>query len=209
MPTLYVLSGPEVGKTFSVRAGDTLGRAPDRIVTLRHPSVSRAHAHLEEQDGTWYLVDDGSRNGVLLGGGRVDRAPLHDAVELAVGEIRLRFRLDQPAPDGASYKTDPDPEPAEDEIFLGADEDEREPAPKPAQRAAAPQKPSPRKPAGADNDPARKVLQYHRAASEGGTDLAQLPPLQRTALIVVALAVAAGIAYLAFQGTFFVKSQGA
>ena len=98
MPTLYVLSGPDVGRTFSVRSGDTLGRSPDRILTLRHPSVSRVHAHLEERDGAWYVVDDGSQNGTFVGGQRVERAALPDAAEFALGEILLRFRLDAPAP---------------------------------------------------------------------------------------------------------------
>ena len=97
MPRLYVLSGPDVGRTFSVRSGDTLGRSPDRILTLRHASVSRRHAHFEEQEGVWYVVDDGSQNGVLVGGERVARAALHDAAEFALGEILLRFRLDAPA----------------------------------------------------------------------------------------------------------------
>ena len=91
---LYVLSGPDIGRSFSVRHGDTLGRSPDCVVTLKHASLSRNHAHLECVDGRWFIVDDQSRNGVFVGKQRTPRAELGDMAEFQLGELHLRLRLE-------------------------------------------------------------------------------------------------------------------
>jgi len=100
---LYVLSGPDIGRSFSVRHGDTLGRSPDCVVTLKHASLSRNHAHLECVDGRWFIVDDQSRNGVFVGKQRTPRAELGDMAEFQLGELHLRLRLEasDASPDAA------------------------------------------------------------------------------------------------------------
>ena len=96
MARLYVLSGPDLGRSFQIRPGDTLGRNPECIVTLRDASISREHAHIEESGEKWFLVDDRSRNGISSGGVRQTRVLLEDGCELKVGEVALRFRQDEP-----------------------------------------------------------------------------------------------------------------
>lgn len=91
---LYVLSGPDIGRSFSVRHGDTLGRSPECVVTLKHASLSRNHAHIECVDGRWFIVDDQSRNGVFVGKQRTPRAELADMAEFQLGELHLRLRLE-------------------------------------------------------------------------------------------------------------------
>ncbi len=54
----------------------TLGRSPRCDIVLEHSSVSRQHAALEQRGGEWHVVDQGSTNGVLLHGERVQDAPL-------------------------------------------------------------------------------------------------------------------------------------
>ena len=135
MAQLFVLSGPEVGKTFRVRAGDAVGRTGDTPITLKHASVSRRHAHFECVDGRWSLVDDGSTNGLTFQKARVQRIELVDGCEFQLGELFLRFRASDPepeaefeAPRAAPAKTATPPAPSDDEIQLeGADE----PAPSP------------------------------------------------------------------------------
>ncbi len=93
MPKIFVLSGPDVGMSFEVEAGSKLGRAPDCAVVLRHASVSRHHAALELDGGSWWVVDLDSRNGLHIAGERVLRAPLADGSEFQLGEVLMRLRI--------------------------------------------------------------------------------------------------------------------
>jgi len=94
MPKIFVLSGPDVGMSFDVGDGAMMGRSAESGVPLRHPSVSRHHAHLELDGGVWWIVDEGSRNGLTVADERVPRAPLSDGDEFELGEVLLRFRLE-------------------------------------------------------------------------------------------------------------------
>src|SRR5258707_13748521 len=141
MARLYVLSGPDLGRSFEVAPGATLGRATDCTAVMRDHSISRQHARLELHDGRWTLVDLGSRNGIIVGGAKTPRAELADGAEFHLGEVLLRFRSGaSEAPPGAARP----PAPAlEDEIVLeGAWE-----APAPPRAPAAAPFPRPASPA--------------------------------------------------------------
>ncbi len=45
----------------------SIGRARNCDVVLRHPSVSKLHAHVSREDGRWMLRDNGSHNGTSVG----------------------------------------------------------------------------------------------------------------------------------------------
>jgi hypothetical protein len=107
MPQLFVLSGPDIGRSFTVKSGDTLGRSPECIVTLKHASLSRNHAHFECVDERWYIVDDGSRNGVTFAKQRTPRAELRDMDEFQLGELHLRFRTTAPLADAPQAPPNP------------------------------------------------------------------------------------------------------
>ncbi|HLZ72280.1 MAG TPA: FHA domain-containing protein [Dehalococcoidia bacterium] len=51
-----------------------IGRARDCDVTLDSGYISRYHARLERSGRSWQLVDEGSKNGVILNGKRVSRS---------------------------------------------------------------------------------------------------------------------------------------
>jgi hypothetical protein len=128
---LFVLSGPDVGKHFTLAEGDVLGRAPECSIQLRHASISRRHARVEREGERWFVVDEGSRNGVV-----------HDTL----GELLLRFRADETdvalAPPPVVRQPAPRPQFEVDEIELeGEDTLPRASAPTqfsapPPQRAA-------------------------------------------------------------------------
>lgn len=61
------------GRRFSFAGGCTIGRLPENTVALDDPGVSRRHAliHAHGQSGFW-LMDFGSRNGVLLNKRRIN-----------------------------------------------------------------------------------------------------------------------------------------
>jgi predicted component of type VI protein secretion system len=98
MPQLYVLSGAEVGKSFAIAHGSVAGRTPECAVVLKHASISRKHARFECIEGRWRVVDEGSRNGVIVERRRVPSFDLEDQAEFQLGEVLLRFRLTDAAP---------------------------------------------------------------------------------------------------------------
>lgn len=94
MPTFYVLSGPDLGKTFEVGVGAVIGRVPECDVVVRGGAVSRKHARLDQVDGIWTLVDLDSRNGIHCEGVRRKRIDLQDGQLFEIGKLELRFRAD-------------------------------------------------------------------------------------------------------------------
>lgn len=239
MPELFLTSGPNMGKSFKVGLGATIGRSPECTVRLAHKSISRQHAHLDQRDGRWVLVDDGSRNGIFSGRERLERIELADGDEFRVGELFLRFRAIEVAEEQEEAAPPVDDDYEEEislegdaateiapEIVIGGGAGEagaaQEPAPKPARPA-----PRSRGAAGSarerqaaelaatqvarrpdDTVQARgatgRVLAYNRIENRPGffsADLSQYPWWVKLPVVVLVLALAAGGAWLAFQGT--------
>ncbi len=89
MATLYVLQGPDKGKTFRTGSARVmLGRASEDI-PLTDNSVSRRHAELVPENGVWLLVDLKSSNGTSVNGLRIE----HPTVLKHGDQIRLGATL--------------------------------------------------------------------------------------------------------------------
>jgi predicted component of type VI protein secretion system len=226
MPKLYVLTGPDLGRSFEVADGARLGRAVHCEVHLRDVSVSREHARLVHADDRWRVVDTGSRNGVSVGGARVEGADLTDGAEFLVGEVLLRFRADAPVPaasnPAAHVPKTAAPPPARNapdyqEIVLEEDPLAAVAIP---ERTSAPARvaselertlvSAPRP--GVAVPRSRGILQYKRVADRPGffaSDLGQHALWVRLGVGVLALAVFAGLFYAAFRGTALLKAQAA
>ena len=73
MATLYVLQGPDKGRTLKTQDEVVLiGRGSDQI-PLTDQTISRRHAELRVKDGTWMLVDLNSANGTYVNGVRIEK----------------------------------------------------------------------------------------------------------------------------------------
>jgi transcriptional regulator with GAF, ATPase, and Fis domain len=82
----------------------SLGRSRDNTVVLRSEHASRLHAKVLYEDGHWQ-VQDFSLNGTLVNGNRVQqRANLEHGQDIRIGEIRLRFTLDEVGPSTQSLR---------------------------------------------------------------------------------------------------------
>ena len=68
-----------------------LGRSKECDIQVPDPNVSRRHAELREEGGSWWLVDLDSTNGTELNGKRVQRAKLADGDRIGLGELELVF----------------------------------------------------------------------------------------------------------------------
>ena len=74
----------------------SIGRDPSNDLVLSDSMVSRRHAILEQRDDTFVLRDNGSSNGTLVNGDRVEREKtLRDGDLVAIGSSRLLFQLDE------------------------------------------------------------------------------------------------------------------
>ncbi|MEV5612673.1 DUF1707 and FHA domain-containing protein [Streptomyces sp. NPDC052225] len=79
---------PPVANPYPLR----IGRDPANGLRLSHETVSRVHAELSRQGGTWVLRDLGSTNGTSVNGRRViGAAVVQDGDQVAFG--RMSFRL--------------------------------------------------------------------------------------------------------------------
>ena len=73
----------------------SLGRNRGNTVVLNDQHASRFHAELFFVDGAWYLRDCGTTNGTRLNGERLrQEAALADGHEIAIGDVRFRFRTE-------------------------------------------------------------------------------------------------------------------
>ena len=90
---LFVLTGPDLARSFALGERTTLGRSSECDVVLRDRSISRKHAVLVRRGEAWVVEDLGSTNGLSRDGQRAERLELADGDEFALGDLRLRFKL--------------------------------------------------------------------------------------------------------------------
>lgn len=71
LPTLYVLQGPDKGRTYETPNEPVIiGRSSDQV-QLTDNSTSRHHAEIRPSNGSWVLSDLQSSNGTYLNGQRI------------------------------------------------------------------------------------------------------------------------------------------
>src|SRR5262245_56623325 len=82
----------------------SLGRSRANTIVRRSEHASRLHAKVLFEEGRWQ-VQDFSLNGTLLNGDRIQlRADLAHGQDIRIGEIRLRFTLDDVGPSTQSLR---------------------------------------------------------------------------------------------------------
>lgn len=69
----------------------TIGRADGCAVTLDHPRVSRQHAHVDQRNGEWWLVDDHSTNGTLVNDAPAEVRRLESGDRIQVGGTVFKY----------------------------------------------------------------------------------------------------------------------
>lgn len=92
---LVVTRGPNTGSRFVLGPGDvvvTIGRHPDSDIFLDDITVSRRHAEVRHEDGSFSARDVGSLNGTYLNRELIEHETvLSSGDELQVGKFRLLF----------------------------------------------------------------------------------------------------------------------
>ena len=94
MATLTILQGGEVGREFTLSDQEAvIGRSPECDVVLDVAAVSRRHAVISQDDGAYFIKDNGSRNGTLVNGQLIaDRATLRDGDQILICDVSIEFR---------------------------------------------------------------------------------------------------------------------
>ena len=69
----------------------SIGRSPDNDLVIRDTSISRHHAKLQQTDGTWSVVDLGSKNGTHVNEVGSPRKDLRHGDEILLGKFPIQF----------------------------------------------------------------------------------------------------------------------
>jgi diguanylate cyclase (GGDEF)-like protein len=97
-PALTIMSGKRVGERVSVQGNLLIGReAGGATVVLPDPGVSSRHAMLEDQGGSWTLVDLKSTNGTFVNGARVEEVELKSGDKIVFGATLVKFEVQDDA----------------------------------------------------------------------------------------------------------------
>src|SRR5207249_1165978 len=93
------------GKTTVVpliRDEITIGRKEGNTIRLTERNVSRRHARLSKANGSVFIEDLASFNGIRINGDRVDpkggRAPISEGDRIQIGDYQLALKMDKSAP---------------------------------------------------------------------------------------------------------------
>ncbi len=97
------------GKTTVVpliRDEITIGRKEGNTIRLTERNVSRKHAKLLKSNGTVYIEDLTSYNGIKVNGDRIaGRAPVNEGDRIQIGDYQLALKLDKTAQAGGAQPT--------------------------------------------------------------------------------------------------------
>ena len=100
IPLLRVVIGssPADRRDFVFRQPFRIGRARDCEVPIQNEFISRAHAAVTFRDGQWWVLDNGSVNGLFLDDQRVTEVPIATklAVRLGVHGPFVWFQVEAP-----------------------------------------------------------------------------------------------------------------
>ena len=92
MAELYVLHGPDKGRSFSISDEVVLiGRGSDQV-PLTDQTVSRRHAEMRREDGTWIIRDLNSANGTYVNEVRIEEPTrLKNGDRIRLGQTILSY----------------------------------------------------------------------------------------------------------------------
>jgi hypothetical protein len=87
------------GRTREIDSSRTiLGRSRGCEIRVSDLNVSRRHAEVRHDDGTYWIVDLGSTNGTEVNGKRVERERLRDGDRITLGSTEIVFGLKSSRP---------------------------------------------------------------------------------------------------------------
>ncbi len=95
MASLFVIQGRDQGKRFELDDVSSVGRDTSNSIQLHDTEVSRRHAEIRGDQGTYTLVDLNSSNGSFANNSRIERHPLCSGDRIQLGRTLLIFTGDE------------------------------------------------------------------------------------------------------------------
>jgi len=92
-PVAYLqMQDAESKRILLAKTANRIGRRPDNDIVFANTSISGYHAEIHAQrDGTYYITDLGSGNGLIVNEQRLTQSDLKDGDLIELGEVRFRF----------------------------------------------------------------------------------------------------------------------
>ncbi|MDD5307160.1 MAG: FHA domain-containing protein [Deltaproteobacteria bacterium] len=89
---LVVLTDPTPGREIDLTSNlYVIGRSDEANCQINDPSISRAHARMDGDDGKWTISDLDSINGIQINGQKKDDYVLKAGDVIELGTVRFRF----------------------------------------------------------------------------------------------------------------------
>ena len=94
---LEIVRGEERGKRYELAQDELrIGRSPECEIILTGEAMSRHHATIYKAPGSgWMILDNNSKNGVLVNGSKVGTCPIKAGDLIQIGSHVFRFRSDE------------------------------------------------------------------------------------------------------------------
>jgi len=109
-PVLVCTAGTLAGTKVPIPDGGVgIGRSEDNTITITDDGVSRFHARLLFDNGSLWLQDAGSRNGVFVNGVRITghkALKVGDTINIAQHTFELRWQDDPSVDENAEGRSD-------------------------------------------------------------------------------------------------------
>jgi pSer/pThr/pTyr-binding forkhead associated (FHA) protein len=119
MPKLVFHDSDGIDKTIPLGTEPiTIGRASDCEIQTHDAMVSRRHARIT-WDGSYWIEDLGSSNGVFLGPDKVQRAPFRPGDVVTCGSLVVRMMPDTRRPNSMQMEDMPAPRAASSSLRAG------------------------------------------------------------------------------------------
>jgi predicted component of type VI protein secretion system len=87
---LLIVLGKAIKRKVALQLPAVLGRSRQADITVTHPLISRRHCEISENDGLLMVRDLASLNGTMVGGRRIESAPLLPDAEFTIGPLTFR-----------------------------------------------------------------------------------------------------------------------
>lgn len=92
MPEIIIKLGDQiVQKYYLYKDHISIGRAPENEIAIENLAVSRRHAEISKENGSYVLEDLNSANGTFVNGVQVTRTEIVDKDVISIGKHKLYF----------------------------------------------------------------------------------------------------------------------